>query len=110
MKIKELLLQSGAQVAFALTTPVPIAGRRNKRVVKYNKEARRYERKFNISWHYFQYTDTILAQAVFAVFFYFMNVSKRTSRIVISQHDENFARFCKTCPSYISYMRNVNSW
>lgn len=54
MKIKELLLQSGAQVAFALTTPVPIAGRRNKRVVKYNKEARRYERKFNISWHYFQ--------------------------------------------------------
>ena len=43
MKIKEILLQSGAQVAFALTTPVPIAGRRNKRVVKYNKEARRYE-------------------------------------------------------------------
>lgn len=42
MKIKELLIESGAQVAFALTTPVPIAGRRNERVVAYNKEARRY--------------------------------------------------------------------
>lgn len=43
MEIKELLLESGAQVAFALTTPVPIAGRRNERVVAYNKEARRYQ-------------------------------------------------------------------
>lgn len=43
MKIKELLLQSGARVAFALTTPVPIAGRRNRRVVKYNVEAKRYK-------------------------------------------------------------------
>ena len=43
-------------------------------------------------------------------FFYFNDVSKRTSKIVISQHDENFARFCKTYPSYTSYMRNVNSW
>lgn len=60
MKIKELLLQSGAQVAFALTTPVPIAGRRNKRVVKYNKEARRYERKFNIScMHCFNFNKQI---------------------------------------------------
>lgn len=42
MKIKELLLESGAQVAFALTTPVPIAGQRNERVIAYNKEARRY--------------------------------------------------------------------
>jgi len=53
MKIKELLLQSGAQVAFALTTPVPVAGRRNKRVVKYNKEARRYQRKLYMSLHCF---------------------------------------------------------
>jgi len=60
MKIKELLLQSGAQVAFALTTPVPIAGRRNKRVVKYNKEARRYERKFNKScMHCFNFNKQI---------------------------------------------------
>ncbi|XP_022809635.1 uncharacterized protein LOC111346630 [Stylophora pistillata] len=40
-KIKNILLQSGAQVAFALTTPVPIAGLRNKRVIAYNKEALR---------------------------------------------------------------------
>lgn len=54
MKIKELLLQSGAQVAFALTTPVPIAGRRNKRVVKYNKEAKRYQRKLRMSLNCFK--------------------------------------------------------
>ena len=42
MKIKEVLLQTEAQVAFALTTPVPIAGRRNERVVAYNEEATRY--------------------------------------------------------------------
>lgn len=49
MKIKELLLQSGARVAFALTTPVPVAGRRNKRVVTYNKEATRYEENYTHS-------------------------------------------------------------
>lgn len=64
MKIKELLLQSGAQVAFALTTPVPIAGRRNKRVVKYNKEARRYQRKLHMSLNCFQDVNTILVQIV----------------------------------------------
>ena len=62
MKIKEFLLQGGAQVAFALTTPVPIAGRRNKRVVKYNKEARRYQRKL----HVFD-VNIILAQIIFPV-------------------------------------------
>lgn len=60
MKIKELLLQSGAQVAFALTTPVPIAGRRNKRVVAYNKEARRYKGKLHISFRCSRYTGTVL--------------------------------------------------
>lgn len=41
VKIKDILFQTGAQVAFALTTPVPVAGRRHRRVVKYNMEARR---------------------------------------------------------------------
>ncbi|XP_068705268.1 uncharacterized protein [Montipora foliosa] len=41
VKIKDILFQTGAQVAFALTTPVPVAGRRHRRVVKYNTEARR---------------------------------------------------------------------
>ena len=76
MKIKELLLQSGAQVAFALTTPVPIAGRRNKRVVNYNKEARRYERKPGHIFLHCSSVQTLLLLKLFSQHFYFMEVSE----------------------------------
>ena len=40
-KIKEALLKTGAAVAFATSTPIPFNKTLNKRVVQYNKAAKK---------------------------------------------------------------------